>query len=171
MIKKYLETGKIVALHGVRGEVRVQPWCDTPDFLLDFERLYTGAGSCFFDVESSRAHKNMVIMKLAGVDTPEQAAKLRGTVLYIDRDDAPLDEGDYFVQDLIGLEVRDADTGETYGTLTQVSQTGANDVYHILFGDGKERLIPAIPQVVLDIDPAGGAMLIRPLKGLFDDED
>ena len=82
-----------------------------------------------------------------------------------------MEEGQCFVQDLIGLRVVDADDGREYGVLTQVTETGANDVYHIRFADGKERLIPAIPQVVLDIDLEEERMTIRPLEGLFDDED
>ena len=82
-----------------------------------------------------------------------------------------MEEGQCFVQDLIGLRVVDGDDGREYGVLTQVTETGANDVYHIRFADGKERLIPAIPQVVLDIDLEEERMTIRPLEGLFDDED
>lgn len=171
MVKQYLETGKIVAIQGLRGEVRVQPWSDSPAFLLDFDCFYSADGQRNYPVESIRAQKNMVILKLAGVDTPEQAALLRGTVLYINRADVPLEEGEFFVQDLIGLQVCDADTDTLYGTLTQVSQTGANDVYHIRFEGGKERLVPAIPQVIVKTEPENGIMLIRPLKGLFDDED
>ena len=82
-----------------------------------------------------------------------------------------LEEGEYFIQDLIGLEVVDADTGESYGKLSDVSQTGANDVYHISKPGEKEKYIPAIKQVVIETDVDGGVMKIRPLKGLFDDED
>lgn len=106
-------------------------------------------------------------MKIEGIDTPEQAQTLRGRVLYMDRNDVELEEGTYFVQDLIGLEVSDADSGEVYGTLTNVTATGANDVYQIKNGD-KEYLIPAIPDVVVKTDIEGGKMLIRPIEGLFD---
>ena len=79
-----------------------------------------------------------------------------------------LDEGCYFVQDLIGLEVVDADSGESYGKITDVSQTGANDVYHITDEKGNVKLIPAIPEVVAETDIEGGVMKITPLEGLFD---
>ncbi len=108
-------------------------------------------------------------MKLQGVDTPEAAGRLVGKILYIDRDQVELEEGTYFVADLIGLKVVDADDPEkVYGTLTEVSSTGANDVYHILFADGKTHYIPAIPQVVEKTDIENGVMLIRPLEGLFE---
>ena len=80
-----------------------------------------------------------------------------------------MEEGEYLIQDLMGLQVVDADDGHLYGELTQVSPTGANDVYHILFADGKTRYIPAIPQVVKMTDLENGVMKIKPLDGLFDD--
>jgi len=167
--KKYLETGQIVSTHGIRGEVRVNPWCDTPDFLAKLKTLYFDEGRTALKV-NSRPHKNIVIMKIEGVDTVEAAAALRGRILYLDRDDVKLPEGAHFIQDLIGLKVVDADTGEEYGTLTDVSPTGANDVYHIKTPKG-EVLIPAVPQVVKETDIDGGVMRILPIKGMFDDED
>ena len=115
--------------------------------------------------------KNMPLLKIEGVNSIDEAAKLRDKIIYIHRDDIPMEEGEYLIQDLMGLQVVDADDGHLYGELTQVSPTGANDVYHIRFADGKERLIPAIPQVVIEVDLDGGVMKIRPLEGLFDDED
>ena len=164
--KQYLEAGQIVGTHGVRGELRVQPWCDSPAQLAALAVLYLEGKPV--DV-SSRPHKNLVLMKMAGVDTVEAAAALRGKVLFLNRDDVDLD-GRHFIQDLIGLQVVDADDGTVYGELTDVSATGANDVYHVLAA-GREVLIPAIPDVVREIDVDGGAVRIRPLKGLFDDED
>ena len=158
-MKRYLEIGKIVAVQGLKGEVRVEPWCDSPEFLCEFDTLKTPV-----EIVRSRPHKNIVLMKIEGIDTPEQAQTLRGRVLYMDRNDVELEEGTYFVQDLIGLEVSDADSGEVYGTLTNVTATGANDVYQIKNGD-KEYLIPAIPDVVVKTDIEGGKMLIRPFEG------
>ena len=113
----------------------------------------------------------MVLLKLQGTDTLEAAQALRNQILYADRADMPLEEGEYFIQDLIGLTVVDADTGEEYGILSDVSQTGANDVYHISKPGEAEKLIPAIRDVVVETDVDGGIMRIRPLKGLFDDAD
>ena len=109
----------------------------------------------------------MVLLKLEGVDTPEAAQALRGRVLWLDREEDTLEEGQYYIQDLIGLSVEDADTGERYGILRDVTETGANDVYHVAFPDGRVQLVPAIPQVIAKIDIDGGKMLIRPLEGLF----
>ena len=166
-MKKYLEIGKIVSVFGLKGEVKVQPWCDTPDFLCEFDTLYWKSGTPV-EISSSRVQKNIVVMKIAGCDTVEEAQRLRGRVLYMDRDDVELEEGAYFVQDLIGLKVIDADTGEEYGELTEVSETGANDVYHVRRPDGTMCYIPAIPDVVKETDTEGGVMRITPLDGLFD---
>lgn len=171
MQKQYLECGKILSTHGLAGELRVQPWCDSPQELAMLGRLYLDAGKTPLTVTGARAHKSMVLLKVKGIDTIDEAAALRGRVLYADRADMPLEEGQYFIQDLLGLEVVDADDGHIYGTLTDVTQTGANDVYHITFPDGAVRLIPAIGQVVISTDIAGRRMTIRPLEGLFDDED
>ena len=163
-----LEIGKIVAIHALKGEMRVQPWCDTPEFLCRFKRLFLdGEEYC---VQSARPHKNVVILKLRGIETPEAAQKLVNKILFAAREDFKLDKGTYLIADLIGLKVVDADDESlVYGELTDVSQTGANDVYHILFADGKTRYIPAIPQVVKMTDLENGVMKIKPLDGLFDD--
>ena len=171
MQERYLDCGKIVSTHGIRGEVKVEPWCDSPDFLLDFDTFYLGRERRPVAVEKARVHGAMVLLKLEGWDNPEDAAKLRGTLLYIDRDDVQLEEGEYFIQDIIGLEVVDADSGERYGKLVDVTETGANQVYHIRFDDEQVRLIPAIPQVVIATKVEEGRMEIRPLPGLFDDRE
>ena len=166
--KPYLEAGQIVGTHGVRGEVRVQVWCDSPEQFAGFRHLYwddAGRQPVSF---KARPHKQMALVKLEGVDTVEAAQVLRGRMLYVDRRDIKLPRGSYLVQDLIGLAVVDADTGETYGTLTDVSQTGANAVYHMTTPRG-EVLIPAIPDVIVSIDTKRDILRLRPMKGLFDD--
>lgn len=165
-MKKYLECGKIVSTHGVKGEVKVQHWCDEPEYLCGFDVLYMENGAKKLKVERARTHKDMVIIKLAGIDDMDSAAALRGKTLWLDRDDAP-DDGSVFLQDLIGLEVKDADTGQSYGKLSDVIKTGANDVYEFTDDKGIKRLAPAIPEVVIKVDIDGGLMLIRPLRGLF----
>ena len=161
MIKEYLETGKITGTHGIRGEMRVHPWCDSPEFMSEKPLKV-----------KCKPHGQMVILKVEGIDTIEEASKYREKVLYMKRSDAQLPEGHYYIQELIDCNVIDADDeGKTYGTLTDVSMTGANDVWHITDGDGKEYLIPAIPPVVIDTDVVKGIIKIRPLKGIFDDED
>lgn len=173
MIKSFLEIGEIVGTHGVRGEIRVNPWCDTPDFMTKFKTLYFDSnGGCAVQVKSARPHGNIVLLTINDVDSVEKAQKLRGKVLYMKRSDAKLPKGKYFIAELIGCRVFDADDeSKCYGTLTDVSPTGANDVWHITDEGGREYLIPAIPDVVISTDVENDSIIIRPLKGIFDDED
>ncbi|MBQ6626143.1 MAG: 16S rRNA processing protein RimM [Ruminococcus sp.] len=170
MVKEFLEGGKIVGTHGVRGEMRVECWCDSPQFLAQFKTLYFNEGAEKVKV-NSRAHKNMVLTKIPGIDTIEQADTLRGKILYIKRSDIKLEEGVNFVQDLIGLEVVDSDTGKVYGVVKDVLRTGSNDVYEMKGEDEKMYYIPAIPDIVDEIDIEGNKLSITPMKGLFSDED
>ena len=171
MKKQFLEIGQIVTTHGIMGEVRVKPWCDAPEILCEFDRLFFDEGKTVVKIIEARVHKNIVIMKLDGVHTVDDALKLRNRVFYASRDDFELEPGTYFVQDLLGLTVTNADSGKIYGVIADVTQTGANDVYHIKEEAGKVILIPAIPDVIVKTDIEEGVMTIRPLKGLFDDED
>lgn len=167
-MKQYLEIGKIVGTHGIKGEVRIQPWADSGEFAAGFKRMYFGGGAERVDIVSARPHKNIVIAKLKGVDSIEQADLLRGKVLYIDRADAVLPEGRYFIQDLLGCSVVDADNGTVYGKVTGVSSTGANDVYHVTTPEKKEYLIPAIDQVLAEKDIENGIIYIHYMSGMFD---
>ena len=168
--KPYLEAGQIVGTHGVRGEVRVQPWCDSPAQFTTFKKLYWDAAGKQPVKVKGRPHKNIALVTLDGVTTVEQAQVLRGKMLYVDRKDLKLPKDRYLVQDLIGMTIVDADTGETYGTLTDVSQTGANAVYHMATEKG-EILIPAIPDVVVEVDLTRDILRLRPMKGLLDDDE
>ncbi len=171
MKKQFLETGKIVGTHGIKGEVRIDPWCDSPEFLCMFKRLYLDPnGESFIDVKS-RPHKNITITKIKGVDSIDSAEKLRGRVVYIDRSDISLEDGVHFVQDLIGLEVIDEKTRKVYGKISDVIFTGANDVYEITDENGKKYLAPVIDEVIIETNTDEGYVLINPMKGIFDDED
>ena len=127
MKKEYLEAGKIVTTHGIRGEVKIMPLCDSAELLCEFDRLFMGRNHDEVVIERCRVFKNMVIAKLQGVDTSEAAEKLRNTILFMHRDDLELDEDTYFIQDLMGMEVKDADTDFRYGEIADVMQTGAKD--------------------------------------------
>lgn len=173
MLQQFLEAGKIVGTHGVKGELRVEPWCDSPAFLKRFKTLYWKQGGEMTPVavRGSRVHKNLLLVLLEGVDSIEQADTLRGRVLYLDRKDARLPKDRFFIADLIGVEVFDVDTERRYGKVTEVFKTGANDVYQVTDDAGKNYLIPVIEDVVLDTDIENRRMTIRPIKGIFDDED
>lgn len=173
MLKPFLEIGQIVSTHGIHGELRVQPWCDDAEFFKQFRTLYFDKnGEKSVKALSCRPNGTIVLLRLEGIDTVEAASVLRGRVLYIDRNDAKIAPGSYFVQDLIECKVIDADDeSRLYGVISEVSKTGANDVWHIKAPDGREYLIPAIPPVVIDTDVVCGIIKIRPLKGIFDDEN
>ena len=171
MLKQYLEAGKIVGSRGLRGELRVEPWCDSAEFLCRFRKLYWKAGEEEVRVKTARVHKNMALLTLEGIETVEQADLLRGRILYLDRHDCRLEPGRCFIQDMLGLTVLDADNQAVcYGKLTDVYQTGAHDVDEVTGEDGKQYLIPAIPDVIIGKEIERGRLLIRPLEGLFDED-
>ena len=170
MRKDFLETGKIVGTHGVHGMVRIDPWSDSGEFLTQFGRFFTDGGKTEMKVLKISPHGRVVIAAFDGVDTVEKAEALRGKILYLKRQDVTLDEDRYFVDELIGCKVFNADTNASVGTLTDVSQTGANDVWHIE-KDGKEYLVPAIPDVIENVDIDAGTVYIHLLGGIFDDAD
>lgn len=171
--KRFLEIGKITNVHGLHGELKVYPWCDDAAFLCSFEELYLdNKGQKAVRILKARIQQNLVIMQIDGCTTREQAEDMKNQVLYMDREDVELEDGCYFIQDLIGLQVIDADTGRFWGVIRDVMQTGANDVYAIWNEqDKKEYLAPAISEVILETNLETGIMKIRPLKGLFEDAD
>lgn len=171
MKKQFLEAGKIVGTHGLKGEVRIDPWCDSASFLSRFKRLFRSDGT-ELKVLSARVHKNVTIVLFDGIESVEQAEGLKGKIVYISRDDVHLPKGVHFIQDIIGLKAVDADSGREYGEVTDVIQTGANDVYQIT-KDGKDHLVPKIPDVISEIDIDAGIVKINTgiVKGIFEDED
>lgn len=172
MKKDYLELGQIVGTHGIKGEMRINPWCDSPDFAKGFRTVYFDAfGNNPVKVTAVRPHGNIILMKLQDINTVEQAQNLRNKVLYIKRSDANLPDGTWFIEELIGCLVYDADSDVLYGTITDISPTGANDVWHITNADKQEFLIPAIKDVVIDVNVDDNIVKIRPMKGIFDDAD
>lgn len=169
MKKRFLEAGQVVNTHGLKGEVRIMPWCDSPEFLAQFTKLFYKNGEETAEVEKSRVNKSFVITKFKGIDDINAAMGLIKKVVYIDRETVSLPEGSYFEQDLVGLEVMDAGSGEKYGVIKEVGRTGYNDVYTVACEGKQDVLIPALHDVIVSVDIDGGKMLIRPLKGLFDE--
>ncbi len=171
MKKQFLETGKITGTHGIRGMVRIQPWCDDIKFLSKIKYFYLdNSGSTKLEKERIAVNGNVFIAKFKEINSVEEALQLKNKVLYIDRNESDLQNGSYYIQDIIDCQVYDNLSGEQLGVVSDVSQTGANDVWHIM-KDAKEYLIPVIPDVVNRVDIDGGKIYITPLKGIFDDED
>ena len=171
MIKEYLEIGQIVSTHGIKGEIRLNPWCDGPEFVKKFKTLYRDdKGNNPFKIVSCRPHGNVAVIKLEGVDTVEAARALKNTVLYMKRSDVNLPAGKWFVSELIGCEVIDADDNSVaYDKIKDIDSGMANDIWYIETPE-KEVLIPAIKDVVIRCDVADNKVYIRPLRGLFDED-
>ena len=165
-MERFLPAGEIVNTHGIRGEVRVLPWADSPEFLLTFKNLYIDGEK--LPVQSSRVQKTCVLVKFKGVDTVETAAALRGKTVEIARRDVKLDKGTFFVADLVGLSVCDQN-GETIGTVTEVLSMPKNDVY-VVKGEG-EYMIPAVKEYVKTIDVEAGKMEVFIIEGMKLDAD
>ena len=163
MKNKFLEAGQIVNTHGIKGEVKIVPWCDTPEFLCDFDLLYIDGKPV--DVEVMRAHKGNVIAKLAGINDVDAAMALKNKVVSIDRSDVELPEGRHFIADLIGLEVRDADTGAVLGVINDVLTPPASEVY-VVKGNGKEYMIPAVDEFLIETDVDAGYVRVRLIEGM-----
>lgn len=170
-MKRYLEAGQIVRPHGVRGELVLEPWADSAEFLLDASHFwFDGEGARDAGLLSSRVHKGRLLLRLKGVDTVEKAEALRGKILWLDREEMALPEGSHFVEDLIGLRAVDADSGRVYGELQEVLPTGANDVWRIRDQTGKDWLFPAVEHMIARIAPQDGVIELRPIPGIFDEE-
>ena len=168
-MEKYLEIGKIVNTHGFRGDVKLQSWCDSPDVVTELECAYrkTPSGYVKMNIVKSSVHKGMVLIKFEGVDDFDAANALREVVMYADRDDLPIDDGAFFIADLIGLEVKDIDTGRVYGVLKEVVQYGMHDIYAVETDNG-ERLIPAVKEFVKKISLEDG-IFVSAIEGMFDE--
>lgn len=165
MKQQYLEVGKVTGVHGLMGEVRVQPWADSPDFLCQFKTLYVDEAHFPMNVQRARVHKNMVIIKFEGPTDVPSALSLRNATLYIDRRDVQLPEGAFFLADIYGLEVRDAATGEALGKIDDVLTLPANNVY-VVKGGTRELMIPAVPQFIAETNVDEGFIRVNMMEGL-----
>lgn len=168
--KDFLAVGKIVNTHGIKGEVRVIPMTSDVsrfDYLL-YTWIKKDGKLREYRVTSVRYHKQFVLVKLQGVDSMTEAESLKGCELLVDREHArPLDEDEYFICDLIGLKVYEDE--KLLGELTEVLETGSNDVYVVRGEDNKELLIPALKSVVLDVDLENRRMQVKLPEGLLDE--
>lgn len=167
-MQEYFEIGQIVNTFGVKGMVKIYPYTDD---ITRFEKLkkvnLTGKNSKReYEIEDVKYHKNMVLVKFKGVDSLEEAENLRNFYVEIERKDAsPLEEGSYYIADLIGLNVY-TDEGEKLGILEDIFNTGSNDVYVVKDNEGKQILLPGIDEVIKQVDLEKGEILVHMLKGL-----
>ena len=168
-MEELIETGKVVNTHGVNGEVRVQSWADNPNIMLGFDHVYIEGRR--FDIAHARINKSNLLYKFYDVDNLNKAELLRNKIVYAERSQFKLKKGTYFIKDLLNLNVVDVDTGRSYGSLVNVLQTGANDVYELKDETGKVRMIPAIKDCIIETNITERYMKIRPLPGLFEEDN
>ena len=168
-MEDFLKVGVITTTHGVRGEVKVYPTTDEPERFLELDHVLLDTGKEFRDLEikNVRFFKNLVILKFKGIDNINDIEKYKGHDLWIPREEGQeLDEDEYYIADLLGLRVI-LDDGTEFGTLKDVMETGANDVYIIDTNAHGEVLVPAIRECIQDIDLEKNTMTIHLMKGLI----
>ncbi len=163
---KFLVIGEILKPWGSRGEVKVQVLTDFPKRLINLKTVYLGDDARALQVEHARLHSRFAVFKFAGYDTPESAAKLRGQAVQVPVEQAaPLRKNQFYHHQVIGLPVVST-AGETLGTVEEILETGANDVY-IVRDESREILIPAIEDVVKEISVERGEIVVELIEGLI----
>ena len=160
--KEFIEAGRIVNTHGVVGEVKIEVWLDSPQFFKSFKRLYTKAGE-ELKVLSAKTHKGFVIAKLEGIESINDAMRLKGKDISIRRSDAALPRGGFFLQDIIGAKVVEED-GREVGKLVEIMERPASNIY-VVKGD-TEHLIPAVPEFIMSTDAEAGIITVRLIEGM-----
>jgi len=161
MKEQYLEAGKIINTFGIRGEVKLDPWCDSAEFLKPFKTLYIDGKPR--KVASSRVHKGMLIVKFEDVEDVNGAMLLKNKMVHFDRADARLPKGRFFLADIIGATVID-EAGNQVGKLTEVMDLPAGHVY-VVKGE-TEHSIPAVPEFILDTDIENGVIRVHLIEGM-----
>ena len=166
-IVRYPECGKIVNTHGCHGAVKVEPWCDSPAVFAALPRVFVKEKGELvpYALKHTAVFKSFVFAELEGVSTMEKADALRGTVLYAAREDLGIPDGVPLVAELLGLAVKNADTGEHIGEIADVIHPGATDIYVIRTPRG-EAMIPAVAEFVLSVD-VEKEVVIRPIEGML----
>jgi len=168
MSKDFLECAKIINTHGCRGDVKLESWCNTPQILANMKTVYLKNGEEYvkYKVKKASVFKQFVIATLNGVDDMDKAMELKGRLLYAKREDFKLKKGEYFIADIIGLDVIDVDSGEKLGALKEVINRGSSDLYVIDTPRG-ERMVPVVDEFVKRVDVEKGIYL-KPIEGMFD---
>lgn len=168
-MEKYLEIGQIVNTFGIKGQVKVNPFTDDIKKFEKLKEIYIEKKNelKLFQIEKVNYSKNMVILKLKGIETPEEAEKLRNSYIKIDRKNAKkLPEGTYYIADLIGLDVY-TDENKLLGKLDYIYNAGSSDIYVVKDEQGKEILLPAIKDVLKQVDLKNGKIIVHIIEGLI----
>ncbi|MBE6533660.1 MAG: 16S rRNA processing protein RimM [Ruminococcaceae bacterium] len=168
MDKKYIECGKIINTHGCKGGLKIEPWCNSAEDFTALKSLYIKNKNEFikYNVTKSSVFKQFVILELKEIDDMDKAIALKNITLYADREDFSLEDGEYFLTDIIGLDVIDAENGKIYGKVSDIINRGASDIYVVDTPNG-ERMIPAVEEFIVEIDINCG-IKVRTIEGLLD---
>ena len=161
MDKNFLESGKIINTHGIRGELKIEPWADSAEFLAALGRFFIDGSP--IEVLKARVHKGFVIAALDGISDIDAANALRGKVVYISREDAKLPDGSFFVADLIGMSAV-SESGEDLGKITEVLSLPADNV--CVIQGSREILVPVRPEFIIKRDNETGVVTVRLIDGL-----
>ncbi len=158
---RYIEAGRICNAHGVTGEVKIEVWLDSPQFMKKCGRIFIEGRE--FKISSAKTHKGFLIARLEGIDDVNAAMSLKARTAYILRSDAKLPQGGYFIQDIIGARVQD-EQGREIGRLTEVLERPASNIY-VVQGE-EEHLIPAVPEFIMSTDFEAGIITVRLIEGM-----
>lgn len=158
---RYIEAGRICNAHGVTGEVKIEVWLDSPQFMKKCGRIFIEGRE--FKISSAKTHKGFLIARLEGIDDVNAAMSLKARTAYILRSDAKLPQGGYFIQDIIGARVQD-EQGREMGRLTEVLERPASNIY-VVQGE-EEHLIPAVPEFIMSTDFEAGIITVRLIEGM-----
>lgn len=175
-LSRFIECGKIINTHGCRGEVKAEPWMDSPRDLIDLGRVFLGEGEDKREKKITRGsvlQGRFVLLGLEGVTDMDAADALRGTVLYAAREDFHLAEGQYFLSDAVGLPVldtREGREGQTLGVVEDILPGAAAPIYAVRTPDGAEVLVPAVPAFIAEVVP-GAYVRMTPIDGMFENLD
>lgn len=169
MVKnRYIECAKIINTHGCFGGIKLESWCNTPEILASLKKIYLRNGADYVEskVQKASVYKQFVIMNLDNVKSMDEALAIKDRVVYALREDFDLEDGEFFITDLNGLDVIDAESGRIYGKLSEVVNRGASDIYVVNTPTG-EKMIPAVPEFIDSIDLNKG-IYVTPIEGMFD---
>jgi 16S rRNA processing protein RimM len=171
MSEKYIECGKIINTHGCKGGIKVDSWCNSLEDLAQMKRIFLEEKGIYkeYKIKRSSMFKQFVLFDLEGITDMDQAMALKNSVLYALREEFDLEDGEYFIADVIGLPVIDVDTLKQYGTVKDVVNRGASDIYVVDTPCG-ESMIPAVDEFIKLVDLQKG-VFVRPIEGMFETED
>lgn len=167
---EYLAVGLLRRPHGVRGDLLFQVYSDFPERIRPGVILYLGEERQPLKITRRKPHNDGMVLGFEGLHTPEEAARFTGKVAFVPAQDRPpLPEGEYYHHQILGLQVED-ETGQPLGQVTEILETGANDVYVVRNAEGREVLLPALKQVLLEINLPQGRMRVHLLPGLMEED-